>query len=98
MDQHPGLQDRLRQVSVRARPPGERDEQVKSRRDALDASRGQVLAQRPEQGVAPVPLPLADQPDVLLELAARNQPGQHQLRQRGAAQVAGVLGLDQVGM
>ena len=52
MDQHPGSQDRLRQVGVGARPPGERDEQVKSGRDALDAGRGQVLAQRPEQGAS----------------------------------------------
>jgi hypothetical protein len=80
VDEHPGPQDRLRQVRVRAGQPGERDEQVKSGRNALDASLGQIQAQRAEQGVAPGPLSLADQPDVLLELAARDQPGQHQLR------------------
>jgi hypothetical protein len=91
VDEHPGSQDRLRQVGVQARTPGERDEQVKSGRDALDAGRGEVLAQRPQQGIAPAPLSLADTPDVLLEFAARDQPGQCELRQRRAAQVAGAL-------
>ena len=57
--------------------PGERDEQVKPGRDALDAALGQVRAQRPQQGITPAPLALADQPDVLLEFAARDEPGQH---------------------
>jgi hypothetical protein len=70
---------------------------VQPGRDALHPGLRQVLAQRPEQGVPPAPLPLADQPDVLLELAAGDQPGQHELRQRRAAQVAGVLGLGQLG-
>jgi len=64
LDQDPLAQDRFGEVRIRAGQPGERDEQVESRRDALDAALGQVGAQRAEQRVAPAPLPLADQPDV----------------------------------
>lgn len=79
LDEHPGAQDRLRQVRVWPGQPGERDQQVQSRRHPLDAAFGQVGTQRAEQGVAAGALPFADQPDVLLELAAGDQPGQHQL-------------------
>ena len=60
--EHPGPQDHLRQVRIisLAGQRGERDEQVQPGRDALDAGRGQVHAQRAELGVAPGPLPLAD--------------------------------------
>jgi hypothetical protein len=77
---------------------GERDEQVQSRGHAQHQGLGQLLVQRGQQGVAPAPLPLADRPDVPLELAGGDQPGQHQLRQRRTAQVGGVFGLHQVRM
>ena len=50
----------------------------------------------PVYPVAPGALPLADHADVLPELAGGDQAGQHQLRQRRAAQVGGVLGRHQV--
>ncbi len=64
--------------------------------DALYASLGQLLAQRAQQRVAPAALPLADCPDVLFEFPARDEVSQHELRQRGTAEVAGVLGFDQL--
>jgi hypothetical protein len=98
VDQDPGLVDPLGQLDVvdLAGPGRERDEQVQPRGDALHPGLGQLLAQHAEQRVPPGALPLADQPDVLLKLAGDDQAGQHQLRQRGAAQVGGVLGLHQV--
>ncbi len=96
MDEDPGSQDGFGQVCVVHIQVRERDQQVKPCRDALHADAGQLLAQGAEQGVAPVPLPLADLADVLLELAAGDEPGQDQLGQRGTAQVGGVLGVNQV--
>ena len=98
MDEHPGPQDPLGQVGVRHRPGSltECDQQVQPGGDALHAGLGQVLAQRAQQRVTPAALPLADGPDVLFEFPARDEVGQHELRQRGTAEVAGVLGLDQL--
>jgi hypothetical protein len=93
-----GPVDLARQVRVvgQAGQAGERDQQVQPRSDALDAGLGQVLVQRREQRVAPVALVAADQADVPLKLAVRDHLGEHHLRQRRAAEVAGVLGRDQV--
>jgi hypothetical protein len=96
VDEDSGLQDGFGEVCVVHIQGRERDEQVKPRRDALHADAGQLLAQGAEQGVTPVPLPLADLADVLFELAAGDEPGEDQLGQRGTAQVGGVLGVNQV--
>ena len=96
MDQHSGPVDALGELGVVQGQPREDDEQVQSRGHALDPGLRQLRPQRAEQGVAPGALPLADGTDVPLELAGGDQAGQHQLRQRGTAQVGGVLGRHQV--
>jgi hypothetical protein len=96
VDQHPGLVDTLGKLGVVQVQAREGDQQVQSGRHALHLRLGQVRPQRAEQGVTPDALPLADQPDVVLEFSGGDQAGQHQLRQHGAAQVGGVLGRHQV--
>ena len=100
MHEHPGQPEPAGQVRGvdRAGQFGKRDEEMQACGDALNAGSRQLLGELGEQGIAPVPLPLADQADVPLEFTAGDQVGQDQLRQRGTPQVTGMLGGDQVGL
>jgi len=75
---------------------GQRDEQVEPGSYAFDPGVRQVFREGGEHGVAPLPLPVADSSEVLVVLPGRDQVGEDELREGGAAEVAGVPRGDQV--